>query len=202
MIPQFLFHGSGVPAIRELQPRSKLHQSQENVVYLTSNSDYALFYLWDAEKTHSPKKWVTAWCRDGVACYEEQFDGQLEAFYGGVRGYLYRVLPQEGLSPVPQREMLWYSTTTVPVYGITEIPNVYEALCRREREGKVKIFRFAERDAVKQNELTERITSYIRENGLLTQDTPHARFIQRYFVQAWEQAKHVGERKEYAVSCI
>lgn len=46
----FLYHGSITPNITILEARSKLHESNENVVYLTGNIPYALMYIWSDEK--------------------------------------------------------------------------------------------------------------------------------------------------------
>lgn len=81
-----LYHGSSVSDIDVLVPRSALHLSNERVVYLTSSIPYALVYIWDQQKTGSSKKWVTCWQSKGITYYEEQFPGQLRAFYEGVEG--------------------------------------------------------------------------------------------------------------------
>lgn len=85
------YHGSAIANLTELQPFSRLHQSEEQVVYLSSGLPYVLFYIWDAEKTGSSRKWVAGWLKDGVSYYEEQFPGQLRAFYEGAHGYIYLV---------------------------------------------------------------------------------------------------------------
>ena len=183
------YHGSAVANLTELQPLSKLHQSEERVVYLSSNLPYVLLYIWDAVKTSSSRKWVTAWLKDGVAYYEEQFPGQLKTFYEGVRGYVYSVLPDDRVQPMPQREDLFYSGDPVKVYRIQEIPDVYQTLLQYEREGKFKLLRFEDASPEKQEELIDRIATYIRENKLPEQDNEHSRFMKKYFVDAWKRAQ-------------
>lgn len=183
------YHGSAVANLTELQPLSKLHQSEKQVVYLSSNLPYVLFYIWDAEKTGSSRKWVTGWLRDGVAYYEEQFPGQLKAFYEGVRGYVYSVLPDDRVRPMPQREDLFYSRDPVKVYRTQEIPDVYQALLQYEREGEFLLLRFEDASPEKQADLIDRIATYIRESNLLEQDNEHSRFIRKYFVDAWRKAQ-------------
>ena len=183
------YHGSAVANLAELQPLSKLHQSEEQVVYLSSHLPYVLFYIWDAEKTGSSRKWVTGWLRDGVAYYEEQFPGQLKAFYEGVRGYVYSVLPSDSIQSMPQREDLFYSTEPVKVYHTQEIPDVYQALLQYEHEGRLTLLRFENAAPEKQEELTDRIATYIRESKLTEQDSEHSRFMRRYFVDAWRKAQ-------------
>lgn len=76
----------------------------------------------------SSQKWVTGWLKDGVAYYEEQFPGQLKAFYEGVHGYVYSVLRGDEIQSVPQRDDLFYSNTPLNVHCVTEIPDVYQEL--------------------------------------------------------------------------
>jgi hypothetical protein len=88
---KYLYHGSYVSGIQELKANSKLHDTEQNVVYLTDNIPYALFYIWDAEYNGMPGKYVTGWLKDGIAYYEEQFPEQLKTLYQGVCGYLYHI---------------------------------------------------------------------------------------------------------------
>ena len=183
-----LYHVSAIPAVSKLQPLSLLHNSNQKVVYLSSNIPYVLFYIWDAEKTKYSKKWVTGWLKDGIAYYEEQFPGQLKAFYTGVRGYIYSTLRNENMEFVQQREDMLYSSAPVSVYRTKEIPDVYQELMRYEREGLFRVYRFEEAPPEKQAELIDRIASYIKMNGLHKQDNEQARFMKRYFVHAWQKA--------------
>lgn len=183
------YHGSAIANLTELQPFSMLHQSEERVVYLSSGLPYVLFYIWDTVKTGSSRKWVTGWLKDGVAYYEEQFPGQLRAFYKGVRGYVYGVLSDDSVRPMPQREGLFYSNDPVKVHCTQEIPDVYQALLQYEREGKFKLLRFEDATPEKQEELIDRIATYIRESKLMEQDSEHSRFLRKYFVDAWRRAQ-------------
>lgn len=187
------YHGSVVADLTELQQLSKLHQSEERVVYLSSNLPYVLFYVWDTEKTGSSRKWVTAWLKDGVAYYEEQFPGQLKAFYEGVRGYVYSILPDDRVQPMPQREDLFCSSTPIKVYRTQEIPDVYQALLQYECEGKFKLLRFEDASPEKQEELIYRIATYIRESKLSEQDSEHSRFMKKYFKDAWKKAQEAAQ---------
>lgn len=184
---QQIYHGSAVPALTELLPLSALHGSDEKVVYLSSSVPYTLLYIWDAEKTQYSYKWVTGWVKDGIAYYEEQFPGQLKAFYEGVRGYVYSVLKSGDVLSLPHREDLFYSRNPVRVQNATEIPDVYQALLEYERTGKFCLLRFEDASEEKQVELTDRIATYIIQNNLTEQDSEESRFIKRYFARAWEK---------------
>lgn len=77
-----LYHGSAVPDIQIIKVTSKLHGTDDTkVLYLTDNLPYSLFYIWDATHNIKTGKHITAWIKDGIVYYEEQFKGQLEAFY-------------------------------------------------------------------------------------------------------------------------
>lgn len=185
----FIHHGSAIPSLIELQPLSRLHNTEKNVVYLSSSIPYVLLYIWDSEKMQSSRKHVTGWLKDGVAYYEEQFPGQLKAFYEGVRGYVYSVAQSDNVQIVQQREGMFYSESPVNVYRVTEIPDVYQELLRYEREGLFRVFRYEDATAEKQTELTERIATFIAKDGMIDRDDEQSRFMKRYFADAWEQAQ-------------
>ena len=189
----FIHHGSAIPSLTELKPLSKLHNTEKNVVYLSSSVPYVLLYIWDSEKTRYSQKWVTGWLKDGVAYYEEQFPGQLKAFYEGVRGYVYSVAQSDNVQIVQQREGMFYSELPVSVYCTTEIPDVYQELLWYEREGLFRVFRYEDATAEKQTELTERIASFIARDGMIDRDDEQSRFMKRYFADAWEKAKEITE---------
>ncbi len=186
---RLLYHGSAIPALTELLPFSVLHGSGEKVVYLSDSIPYTLLYIWDTEKTQYSQKWVTGWIKAGAAYYEEQFPGQLKAFYEGVRGYVYSVLKSGDVQSLPYRENLFYSRNPISVYRVTEIPDVYQALLEYERAGQFRVLRFENASEEKRTELTNRIATYIAENNLPEQDSEKARFMKRYYARAWEKAE-------------
>lgn len=179
------YHGSSVPGITSLQPRSR--REGVPVLYLSGSPVYALLYIWDAEKTGRREKWVTGWLKRGVTYYEEQFPGQLRAFYSGVQGLLYCVEPNEG-TPVEDRENMVLCHQDAPVRKAVPINDVYGLLMEHEAAGRFRLLRFEERAPEEQRELTERIAGHIRENGLLERDDEESRFFRRYFVQSWALA--------------
>lgn len=191
----FIHHGSAIPSLTELKPLSRLHNTEKNVVYLSSSVPYVLLYIWDSEKTRYSRKYVTGWLKDGVAYYEEQFPGQLKAFYEGVRGYVYSVAQSDNVQIVQQREGMFYSELPVKVCRVTEIPDVYQELLRYEREGLFRVFRYEEASAEKQTELTERIATFIAKDGMIDRDDEQSRFMKRYFAYAWEKAQAVQNKE-------
>ena len=67
MTGPLIYHGSAAASLAELQPLSRLHNSERKVVYLSSSIPYVLLYIWDSEKTQSSRKWVTGWLTDLIA---------------------------------------------------------------------------------------------------------------------------------------
>lgn len=202
---QPFYHGTSIPNIKTLEPRSHCHRTaqstvgepcSEKVLYLTSSIPYALVYIWDHKKTGTHAKWVTCGIQDGVVFYEEQFPNQLLAFYQGVSGYLYEVEAEISetrshisVSPLPNREEIYISYNPLPVQYVIHIPDVYEELLRHEKEGIIQIRRFTEQPRDIQAELTQRIITYIQQKQLLSKDSEESHFIQRFFVDAWCLAK-------------
>ena len=196
---RLLYHGSAVRGLTVLEPRSVLHgASGEKVVYLSGSIPYALLYIWDGVKNHSPEKWVTGGIRDGGAFCEEQFPDQLRTFYGGVCGLVYGVQQGKWTRPVCNREQMYYSEEPVPVCRATEVTDVYRELLHWEEEGAFRVLRFTEASPERQAELTNRIADYILQNGLLHSGSRQARFLERYFQRAWEKA---GEKSRKIITC-
>ena len=76
---EYLYHGTVVPNIKVLNAVSSLHGGgEQKIVYLTDNPAYALLYIWDSVKNLKTGKHVTAWIKDGIVYYEEQFSEQLK----------------------------------------------------------------------------------------------------------------------------
>lgn len=179
------YHGSSAEGITALQPRS-LREGQP-VLYLSGSPVYALLYIWDPEKTGRREKWVTGWLKNDVTYYEEQFPGQLRAFYSGVRGWLY-CAELENAVQVENRENMVLSHQDAPVRKAVCINDVHHLLMEHEAAGRFRLLRFEDRSPEEQAELTERIAGYIRENALLGRDSKESRFFRRYFVQSWALA--------------
>lgn len=184
---EYLYHGSAVGGIRRLRAGSVLHGTDRRAAYLTGSAAYALFYIWDERRAGFPKKHVTAWVADGLAQYEEQFEGQLAAFYQGAAGWLYRVERTAEMGAVQGRESLFYAPGGADVAGAAFIPDVYAALLEEEARGRAKIWRFSQRPAEKREELTAMMARLIAENGFFRGKEEEG-FYRRYFREAWQRA--------------
>lgn len=184
----FLYHGSIIPGITKLEARSRLHNTDKMVVYLTNSVPYALFYIWDSQHTGSARKHVTGACRNGQAIYEEQFPGQLRTFYQGVSGYLYRIQRTEQAQPMPNRDGLYWQTDAAAVADVLYIPDVYAELLKYEAAGLLKVLRFNEQPDARKSELIGMIAAYIRQSQFFADDDEQRQFMQKHFSAAWRQA--------------
>ena len=185
-----LYHASAVSGIDTLKAISPLHGSDgERVVYLTESLPYSLFYIWDAEHNKKPGKHVTCGLKDGIVHYEEQFPGQLKAFYEGVQGWVYTVDPGDSFEPMPKRECMWFSRHDTKVAESMFIENVYAEIMKYVHSGQVKVISFAEVSAERISMLYDYMAQDILSKDLLYQpDCPDAIFYQTYFPSVWEKA--------------
>lgn len=182
------YHGSDIPGITRLEARSKLHNSEEKVVYLTDNIPYALYYIWDAKRNEYDGKYVTGWMKNGIAYYEEQFPDQLKIFYQGVSGYLYCIADRTDILPVENRENMYYSTEDAIISETKQIDDVYEELLKYEAEGKLVVLRYNEQPVERQNELVNFIAQGIIRSGFFVESKQKQEFMKRHFPKAWEKA--------------
>ncbi|MBQ3598771.1 MAG: hypothetical protein II987_05855 [Clostridia bacterium] len=192
---EYLYHGTAIPNIKILNAVSSFHGGgEQKIVYLTDNRAYALLYIWDSVKNLKTGKHVTAWIKDGIVYYEEQFPEQLKTFYDGVSGYLYRVEKNSSFCPVQNREAMWYSTENATVEGAEYIENVYDELLKYQKAGKLKIIHFEEVEKSRIDALYSRMADSVSERRLTeTPNDPDALFYQKYFPRVWETAKAKSE---------
>ena len=187
-LTKYFYHGSGQGGIRRLEARSLLHGTEERVVYLTDSLPYALFYLWDEGHVGFSCKHVTSWVKDSTVYYEEQFPGQLKAFYQGAGGYLYRIAMEDGYCPVEGRETMYYVATAQDVEKTEYISDVYAEILRQEALGTVRILRFEEQTEERKAWLTEMVAEGIRRANYYAEDPERAEFMKRYFPASWQIA--------------
>ena len=188
----YLFHGSSASDITLLRADSPLHgNARQKVVYLTESEPYALFYIWDAAHNLKREKHVTCRLQNGVVYYEEQFDGQLRAFYEGVCGWMYRIRQEEDMQPVANREGMWACPRDVSPEARMFIPDVYAEIQRQIDAGRVVVTRMPEEMRAL---LREHLAGLIRANGW-TQDPEgeDARFYRNFFPESWSDAVNASK---------
>lgn len=185
---KWLYHGSATPGISALEPRSRLHGTELQVVYLTDCAPYALLYVWDEGKHCGADKHVTAWVEKGIAHYEEQFPDQLQVFYRGVSGWLYAAEESCRAQTLTGRQNLYYAPENVTVGMAEFVPDVYERLLAYERDGLLVVRRFREQTQARQTELTAMMAEAIVISDFFTGNPVQCAFMRKCFMQAWRQA--------------
>lgn len=173
----------------QLETRSRLHNTEENVVYLTDNIPYALLYLWDAEHNECSFKHVPGWTKNDIAYYEEQSPDQLKVFYQGVSGYLYCVSDSESIKAVENRTNMFYCTTDTMVAEVIYIPDVYEALLKYETEGKFVVLRYNEQSPERKSELVDLIATDMVRFKFYAENEQKQAFMKKHFSKSWEKAE-------------
>jgi hypothetical protein len=183
---EICYHGSYIKGLRELLPFSKSHNTiKKEVVYLTPNESYALFYIWNR-----PYKWVTFGAdENGIIVFTEWFENQLIEFYKGVSGYIYECdMNNPDIVQTHIKDVL-NSEKPVPVINYKEIDDCYAEILKREELGAVKIKRY---DTLTQEELAEisnNTINAIKMEKLLTSFPEKANFVKQKFPREWEQAR-------------
>ena len=192
----FLFHGSFASGIETVHANSKLHGTEDTtVVYLTANPAYALFYIWDAAHNKRSGKYVTCFIKNGKVYYEEQFPGQLKAFYQGVSGYLYCIEHTKDFARVEGWEDMWYSENDAEIAEVRFIPDVYEELMKYEREGKFEVISYEKVAPERIQDLYNYMARKLVNNGIVKQpDCEEAVFYQAYFEPVWRMALESVEK--------
>ena len=188
---KYYYHGSSIPGITQLEARSRLHQAEEKVVYLTDHIPYALYYIWDAARNGGTGKHVTGWVKNDIAYYEEQFPDQLQTFYQGVSGYLYCIAESPDIKAVENRPHMFYCTADAPVAKAIPIANVYEELLKYEAEGQFVALRYLQQSPERQSELIDLIAKAILRDGFYAEDAQQRAFMKKYFSQAWQKAEQM-----------
>lgn len=191
----YLFHGSHIKGITSLKPCSVLHGSDKKVVWLTEKVPYALIYIWDGEHNNLRReKHVTAWVKEGMTYYEEQFPDQLETFYKGVSGYLYHIPHMPDIKAYENREGMYYCADEVTVERVSFVSDVYDELLRYEQKGDFTVRRFCEQTAERQRELTELMATAILRDNFCEGNEDKAGFYKMYFEKSWEIAKELRKK--------
>ena len=132
-----LFHGSSVPGISTLRPFASNHDKP--YVYLTHSKILATLYAYNPMKR--PNGFFTYWWdKDGILCYDEYFNNQMEEIYAGQKGFVYACqgdYPQLGKMP-----WVYLSEDKVHVEECTEVPDIYAQLLDYENKGLLRVRRW------------------------------------------------------------
>lgn len=183
---EYLYHGSHVAGIKELKAQSKLHGTDKTIVYLTDNIPYALLYIWDAKHNGMSNKHVTAWVKEGITYYEEQFPAQLKCLYSGVSGWLYRI---EKNNAVQHAAGILYCEKDCQIGSAEYIEDVYEQLLQQEKAGTLKVLRYTEQTEARRLELFEKMVVGITRADFYKTNESKRNFMKEHFPMEWEEAE-------------
>lgn len=147
------YHASPTPGIEILEPRVSNHGTP--LVYVSQKAENVLVYLSNAVErfcrgtgfAHDGPyyKWASyGFDKDGVLLLEEYWPDALEDTYAGAPGYIYTLPHTDALQPMPDIPGAFSSAQPLPVCGCTFVPDALEALLDAEREGRIRIRRYAE----------------------------------------------------------
>ena len=138
---------------------------------------------------------MTCFIKNGKIYYEEQFPGQLKAFYQGVSGYLYCIHHTEDFARVEGWEDMWYSRKDAEIAEARYIPDVYEELLKYEREGKLEVISYEKVAPERIKDLYEYIAQKLVNNGIVKQpNCEEAVFYRTYFESVWRMALERTEK--------
>lgn len=132
-----LYHGSAVPDLSVLRPFVSNHDKP--YVYFTHSPVLAAIYA------HNPLTRPNGffpywWQKDGVLCYDEYFENQLEEIYKGQTGYVYEC--EGDFTPLEQMPWIYLAEQAVPVCRCHRIPDLYEQFLHYEQAGAIRIQRW------------------------------------------------------------
>ncbi len=151
-----------------------------------------MLYIWDPIHNLKKGKHITAWIKNGVVYYEEQFPNQLKTFYDGVKGYLYKFpLANDCMQ---NSEGMYYSENSIEILSFEKIENVYSELCEYIQKGDMKIITFNQMTDERREGLHNSITNRImREKLVENPNSDEAGFYKKYFPAQWQRAKQQYE---------
>ena len=184
------YHGTTVEGLTELRPFNSKHSNlNESCVYLTSNKQLALHYIWDLSRcpTKSPMLDIR---KDGTLVFQEMFSGALAFFYKGLSGYIYHCIGDYEINDKIGVIECAKSNAPVPIMDYEYIDDVYERIMAYEREGKFIYEKFDSLPQYRHDIIRGIIVRNIKRDALLTNpDTPEARFVQEKYPTYWKETE-------------
>lgn len=175
------YHGSTNANLTCLNIISKCNENPSiKCAYVTDNYYYALFYIRDMDINI-----VTAWVdSNGVACYEEQFENQLEVSYKNQKGYIYHCKENEDFKK-SNTNGIYYSALPVFFEGVEKIEDAYSKITESIKNGKIKIKKFKDVSKERIALLYESIASKILKNNFFENNQKLNDFYRKYYHVAW-----------------
>ena len=185
------YHGSTNANLTRLNVISKCNDNPSiKCAYVTDNYYYALFYIRDMDINI-----VTAWVNEnGVACYEEQFENQLEVLYKHQKGYIYHCKENENFKK-SNTNGIFYSTSPVYFEKVEQIENVYFKITDAIKNGKIKLRKFKDVPKERIEALYRAIATNILKNNFFEDNQKLKDFYHKHYHIAWNLALEEREEK-------
>lgn len=184
------YHGSIVPNLKTLQPFNHPYSnSDRRCVYLTSNKQLAIFYLWVRRFM-----WLTYEINENnIPVYTETFQNNLEEFYNDVKGYIYSCEVSDDVENESGIKTAITIYDEVPIKSCECINNAYEKILEYEKEGSLILRRFKTLTSEELEKNTRMIKGAIKGLDLLAYKHPLSGFVEKKFPDIWQLEKKLKE---------
>lgn len=188
------YHGTTTAGLSELRPFASPYSNlKESLVYLTTNKQLALHYIWNSEKI-SIKMPMLDIREDGTLVFQEMFSGALEYFYKGLSGYIYHCIGDYEINIDSGVFTCATSNISVPVVDFEYIEDVYESIMQYEKKGTFIYEKYETLPQYRHNIIRGIIIRSIKRDNLLN-NIAHAnhKFYKDKFPQYWKEAQALNE---------
>lgn len=184
------YHGSITKGLTELKPFSSAFSNlAEPAVYLTTNRQLALHYIWDTDRIGVKMPMLNI-RPDGTLVFQEMFSGALEYFYQGVSGYIYRCEGDYAINHSVNVPFCATSRTPVKVVACEYIHDVYEAILSYAEAGTFVYEKYENLPNWRIDIIRGQVIRFIQRNQLLTNTQhPSYRFVQLKFPKYLKEAE-------------
>jgi hypothetical protein len=188
------YHGSRVQNLVELIPFANPDSNLDFAcVYLTKILPLAPFYIWD-----KPYKWMNyGFNADGRVEYTESFPNALEEFYGGLSGSIYECLGQFEDNPNTKVPTAVISREKIIVRNEIIVDDALEYILRQEYDGNIIIHKYENLSEEHLKCERRMILSVIKNQNLITTESPYKDFIIEKFPAIWEEAIRLLDENAY-----
>jgi len=184
------YHGSTIKELKELIPFASPYSNlKEAVVYLTTNKQLALHYIWDYNRLEikSPMLDIRV---DGTLVFQEMFSGALEYFYKGVSGYIYHCTGEFELNEETGVPTCVTSDKPVPIIDFEYIEDVYEKIMEYEKTGTFIYEKFENLRQYRHDIIRGIIYRTIKKDNLFENiKHPNYKHIQEKYPKYWKEAE-------------
>jgi hypothetical protein len=188
------YHGSTISGLTELRPFASPYSNlKESVVYLTTNKQLALHYIWNKSKFPVTYPMLHI-CDDGKLIFQEMFSGALELFYKGLSGYIYHCVGEYKINSRVGVTTAATSNEPVPIIDCEFIEDVYKKIMEYQEKGTFTYDKFENRPESAYEAIKKIVYREIKRNNLLN-DTKHPLYIfyKEKFPKYWEEAEKLNE---------